>query len=79
VKKTNRPSKQFTGRELVALNVRLLRVKRDMTQEQLAMDAGVNKNYISQVESGTRAVSVDILDKLAHAFEVPVAELLSDT
>jgi transcriptional regulator with XRE-family HTH domain len=79
VKKTNRPSKQLTGRELVALNVRLLRVKHDVTQEQLAMDAGVNKNYISQVESGTRAVSVDILDKLARAFGVPVADLLAES
>jgi transcriptional regulator with XRE-family HTH domain len=79
VKKTIRPEKQRTARELLALNVRLLRVKRDLTQEQLAADADVNKNYVSQLESGTRAVSVDILDKLARAFDIPVAELLSES
>ena len=42
------------------------------------MESTVNKNYISQIESATRAVSVDIMDKLARALEIPVAALLSD-
>jgi DNA-binding XRE family transcriptional regulator len=79
MKKVFKPAKQKTARQLVALNLRLLRVKRDVTQEQLALEANVNKNYISQIETGTRAVSVDILDKLALAFGIPVAELLHDS
>jgi len=78
VKKTKNFAKSRSARELLALNLRLLRVRRDITQEQLAVDAGVNKNYISQIESAGRAVSVDIIDKLARALDVPVAALLID-
>ncbi len=42
------------------------------------MAAGVNKNYISQIESRTRAVSVDIVDRLAHALGTSAAALLAD-
>ena len=78
MKKTKNSAKSKSARELLALNLRVLRVRRDITQEQLAMESTVNKNYISQIESATRAVSVDIMDKLARALEIPVAALLSD-
>ena len=76
MKKTTKPVKSKTARELLALNLRLMRVRRGITQEQLAMEAGVNKNYISQIETASRAVSVDIVDKLARALDIPVATLL---
>ena len=78
MKKSFRPAKPKTAREVLALNIRLLRVRRDITQEQLALEAGINKNYVSQIESGARAVSIDIVEKLAHALETSVASLLLD-
>lgn len=78
MKKTNRPAKSKTARELLALNLRLNRVKRDITQEQLAHQAGVNIGYISQIETGSRAVSIDIVEKLARGLSVPIASLLAD-
>ena len=78
MKKTNKAAKSKDARELLALNLRLLRVRNDITQEQLAMEAGINASYISQIESASRAVSIDILDKLARALKIPVATLLVD-
>ena len=79
MKKTNRPAKPKTARELLALNLRLFRVKENVTQEQLAHIAGVNIGYISQIETGSRAVSIDIVEKLAHGLNVPITALLTDS
>ena len=79
MKKTIRPAKPKSARELLALNLRLLRVRKNITQEQLAHDAGVNPGYISQIETGTRAVSIDVVEKLAGALGVAIAVLLTDS
>ena len=78
MKKTIRPAKPKSARELLALNLRLLRVRKNVTQEQLAHDARVNPGYISQIETGTRAVSIDIVERLALSLGVTVAALLTD-
>lgn len=63
------------GRELVGSNVRRLRVERNIPQERLAFDAGVDRSYVGGVERGEENPTVDILDKLAATLDVPIAEL----
>ena len=67
-----------SARELLALNLRVLRAERALTKEELASLAGIDRGYIGQIESKTRAVSVNIIDKLAIALDVPVARLFMD-
>jgi transcriptional regulator with XRE-family HTH domain len=48
-----------------------------LTQKQVAAKAGVSKNYITMLESGTRkSPSLPVLRRLAGALGVPVTELL---
>jgi transcriptional regulator with XRE-family HTH domain len=48
-----------------------------MTQEQLAMKAGLSQPYLSQLEAGDKGnPSLPLLRKLARALGVPVGELL---
>lgn len=65
------------GRELLAWNLRLLRTARGLSQERLAVDAGVARGWISQIELQKGNVSLDLLDRLAKALEVPVDTLLA--
>jgi transcriptional regulator with XRE-family HTH domain len=62
---------------LVAWNLRRLRVKRALSQEALAVDAGVDRSYVGRIERGVENPTVETLDRLAKALEVPAAELLS--
>ena len=57
-------------------NIRRLRVPAGMTQEQLAWSAGLDKGYMSRIESGERAPSLFILRKLAIQLGVEPWELL---
>ncbi|MEH2566731.1 helix-turn-helix domain-containing protein [Bradyrhizobium sp. AZCC 2289] len=53
-----------------------LRVKRALSQEALAVDAGVDRSYVGRIERGVENPSVETLDRLATALEVAAAELL---
>jgi transcriptional regulator with XRE-family HTH domain len=65
--------------DLVALlgrNVRRIRTAKGLSQEELALDAGMKRSYLSDLERGTRNPSVRALGRLAIALGVEPAELL---
>ncbi len=64
------------GRARVAWNLRRLRVERGLSQESLAVDAEVDRSYISGIETRTFNPTVDVLDRLAAALSVDVSEFL---
>ncbi len=47
-----------------------------MTQEQLALEAGVERSYVSDLERGTRNPSVRLLGRLAEALGIEPKALL---
>ncbi len=53
------------------------RKRRGLSQEALAHEAGVERNYVSLLELGRNSASVKMIFKLANALEVPVSEFMS--
>ena len=64
--------------QLLGENVRRYRKLRGMTQEQLALDAGMERSYVSDLERGQRNPSVKALGRLADALGVRPHLLLTD-
>jgi len=62
---------------LVAWNLRRLRVKQGLSQEALAVDAGVDRSYVGRIERGLENPTVETLDRLAAALGTLTAELLA--
>lgn len=62
--------------QLLGVNVRHHRKLRGMTQEQLAVAAGMERSYVSDLERGTRNPSVLALARLADALKVEPHTLL---
>jgi transcriptional regulator with XRE-family HTH domain len=56
--------------------VRIMRLTREMTQDDLAVAAGMSRSFVSLIEKGTHGVDVVRLLRLAAALDVPLAELL---
>jgi transcriptional regulator with XRE-family HTH domain len=56
--------------------VRLLRLTREMTQEELAEASGMSRSFISIIEHGAHGVEVVRLVRLAAALDVTLVELL---
>lgn len=61
-------------RGIVARNLRRLRTEKQVTQEELADRAGLNRKYPSLLENEHYAASVDVLEKLANALDVDPME-----
>lgn len=57
--------------------LRLERVARNLTQQQLAFEAELSLTYIGEIERGQRMVSLDTLRRLASALNLTAAELLT--
>ena len=57
------------------LKIKELRKQKKYSQEQLANLASINKSYISQIETGKTKVSLEIINKLAKAFEMEIDQL----
>jgi transcriptional regulator with XRE-family HTH domain len=62
------------GRRLVAWNLRRHRVERGLSQEKLAVDAQIDRTYVSSLERGLENPTVSVLDKLASALSIPVSD-----
>lgn len=56
--------------------LRDLRKQRQLSQEALAHEAGLERNYISLLELGRNSASIKTLFKLAPALNITVSELL---
>lgn len=54
-----------------------LRKEKGLTQEELALMAGVTQEYISEIENGeVDGLTLHVLDRLAKALKICTAELL---
>lgn len=60
-----------------AMNVRALRLKKQITQERLAEMAGLHVNYLGSVERGERNVSIQNIEKIANALGVDIRILFA--
>jgi len=58
--------------------IRALRKARGWRQIDLAVEAKINENYVSDLEYGRKEVCLRTLKSLAHAFGITTSELLKD-
>lgn len=65
--------------ELLALGgaIRRLRVERDVSQEQLALLAGVDRSYLGRVERGDNNPAALTIIKISAALGVTTADLFA--
>jgi transcriptional regulator with XRE-family HTH domain len=57
-------------REIVARNLRRMRRGRELSQEELALRAGFDRNYVGMLERCENSPTVDTLERLAQALNV---------
>lgn len=62
---------------LFGLRIKELRLKAHISQEELSFCCGLSKNYISDVERGTRNISLKAISKLAYGLHVEIKDLFT--
>jgi transcriptional regulator with XRE-family HTH domain len=63
-------------REVFAINLRRMRHKKGLSQEELAYEADINRTYISKLEKGISYPGLEIIGKIAAVLEVEPEVLL---
>lgn len=59
----------------VGNRIKYFRKQKELSQEKLALLAGLDRTYLAGVESGKRNATIVSLEKIANALEVPIKEL----
>ena len=63
---------------IIADRLRTLREEKNFTQGEIETRTGLLRTYVSRVENGHAVPSVETLEKLARALEVPIYQLFYD-
>lgn len=58
-------------------HIKTLRNTKNMTQEDLAGLSGLSRQYIGDVERGTRNISLINIEKIAKALKISLPELFN--
>lgn len=54
----------------------LIRKYNALTQSQLSAELGLSNSYLSEIESGKKQPSVEILMKYSEYFEIPLSSII---
>lgn len=60
---------------MIELRIKEIRLKKELTQEELSQMSGISTSYISELESNLKIPTILTLCKLADALQVEVTEL----
>jgi transcriptional regulator with XRE-family HTH domain len=66
------------GSMVIAEKLKTLRAQKNLSQGDIERRTGLLRCYISRVENGHTVPSVDTLEKLARALEVPMYRIFTD-
>ena len=66
-------------REVLIKNIKSLRKERHWSQLTLAAESDVSPGMIGEIETGKKNPSLETLDKIAAAFDIPTYRLLIES
>lgn len=56
--------------------LKILRRSQELNQSELSQRLGVSRSYISELESGNRTPSFELLERYAEVFDIPLSSLM---
>lgn len=59
----------------LGMRIRYLRKSKHLSIEDLALEASINKNYLSDLERGRRNPTVNVIEKIALALDTNLENL----
>jgi transcriptional regulator with XRE-family HTH domain len=70
---------KLTPHEAMGRALRSLRLAAELSQEQLGLESGVQRNFISLIETGQNQPTISTIFKLAAALSVKPSKLVALT
>lgn len=67
--------KRMDARAILGFNLRKIRVAKGLSQERLALAAGIDRAYIGRVERGEENVTIAVISAIADTLSTSVEDL----
>lgn len=64
--------------EVIALNIRVARARKQLTQETLAEMAGISVKHVTKIENAQVTTSIYFIYRIAKALDVTIDELVTE-
>lgn len=64
--------------KFLSARIKVIRVKKDLSQQEVALRANITPGYMSRIESGSISTSVEKPYRIAQAMQCMPAELLPE-
>ncbi|WP_419792798.1 helix-turn-helix domain-containing protein [Serratia fonticola] len=61
---------------MISRALKTIRLYHNLKQSELAENFCISKSYLSEIESGKKTVSFDMLEKYSKEFNIPVSSLV---
>lgn len=61
---------------MISNALRVIRQYHSLNQTQLAAKLSISTSYLSEIESGKKEVTLDILQRYSNVFDVPLSSLV---
>ena len=61
----------------IGLRIKSLRLDANLSQEDLALKAGIDRTYINSVENGKRNISIININKIIKALDTSLADFFN--
>jgi transcriptional regulator with XRE-family HTH domain len=61
-------------KNIVGENLRRIRLRMGLTQEEVALRSGLSQSYINQLESGKRMFTQKSLEQIGKALNIPIID-----
>lgn len=65
-------------RQILALNVKIERIRKHMTQEKLAELSGISPKHITKIENANVTLSIFFVYNIAKALDVTIDKLVKE-
>ena len=65
----------MTINKQLGARIRYLRQQKNWSMEDLSLEAGINRNYLCDLERGMRNPTVNVLNKIAKALDTNLSTL----
>jgi transcriptional regulator with XRE-family HTH domain len=62
-------------KKIFGQRIKTLRIEQGLSQEALAIAAGIDRTYLPAIEKGKRNVSLEVIEKLAKGLQVSIIQL----
>lgn len=60
----------------LGVNIKKIRIQKKMSQGDICRKLGMDRSYMSAIESGKKNITIRVLEKLAEALNVQAHQLL---